>query len=684
MSSNNNSLYPHLLEPLDLGFTSLKNRVLMGSLHLGLEERPYGFERLAAFYKERAENEVALIVTGGISPNKAGAIAASTLVLDQEKQILDHQIITRTVHGVGGKILLQILHAGRSAFHKDLLGPSKERSPINPYRPHALSEDEVWDQIKGYVRCADLAQKAGYDGVEVMASEGYFINQFTVEHTNMRDDYWGGSLEKRVRLPFEIISGIRKKCGDDFILMYRLSMLDLVEKGSTFDDVVFQAEKVQGAGVTLINSGIGWHEARIPTISMSVPRASFSWVTRKFKEKINVPIIISNRINTPEIAEEILSRGDADMVSMARPFLADPEFVTKAMQNRSQMINTCIACNQACLDHVFKGKIASCLVNPRAAYETKISLKTTKSKKKIAIIGAGPGGLAAASVAASMGHKVSLFEQGSVLGGQLNYAVKIPNKQEFHETIRYFSNTLSELNVDIQLGTNINEENFPHGFDVYVLATGVVPNIPSISGVKEPLVLSYAEALQNPKKIGRRVGILGGGAIAIDMALFVSSQCETFTSTLDEYITEWNIDKTLRSVGGLTPANQESNISSSSREVFMFKRSIGKFGKTLGATTGWIHKLYLQKNPTIKMFSGVEYNYIDSNGMQITYRGTFEYYSLDTIILCTGQVKNQNLVEVFKKHKKDFHIIGGARSAKGLDAKRAIKDSWLLMSRVIK
>ncbi|ABE55183.1 2,4-dienoyl-CoA reductase [Shewanella denitrificans OS217] len=660
--------FPHLLEPLDLGFTQLKNRVLMGSMHTGLEEEKGGFEKLAAFYKERALGGVGLIVTGGISPNFRGRLAPHASQLSFSWQVKKHKIVTDAVHDGGGKICMQILHAGRYGYHPFSQAPSKIKSPITPFTPSAMSARQVRGTIKDYASSAALAKKAGYDGVEVMGSEGYLINQFVSSRTNKRDDEWGGDFAKRARFPVEIVNAIREKVGQDFIIIFRLSMLDLVDNGSTWDEVVQLAKWLEESGVSIINTGIGWHEARVPTISTSVPRGAFSWVTEKLKSEVNLPLIATNRINTPEIGESIIASGQADMVSMARPFLADPDFVNKAAANQSEMINTCIGCNQACLDHTFALKRATCLVNPRACYETEINFLPTKNKKRIAVMGAGPAGMAFSVYAATRGHEVVLFEAKSEVGGQFNLARKIPGKEEFNETIRYFINQLALHKVELRLNTRLDASVLAtEKFDEVVISSGVVPRAINLPGFDSPKVVDYQQVLSGQVEIGQKVALIGAGGIGFDMAHFL---CEKESSTLqpDKWLKQWGIDKSYEHAGGLTEEAEHHP----GREVYLLQRKTSKIGKGLGKTTGWIHRSVLKQHQ-VKTMTGVSYEKFDEQGLHITIDDKPQILAVDNVVLCAGQESNRTLLEEMKATGLPVHLIGGVDVAAELDAKRAIR-----------
>lgn len=659
--------YPNLLAPLDLGFTTLKNRVLMGSMHTGLEEIEGGYARMAAFYGERARGQVGLIVTGGIAPNLAGRVARNGSMMIDQEEADRHKPITEAVHREGGKIAMQILHTGRYGYHEAAVGASELRAPINVVRPHKLTEAEILSTIDDFARCAELARSAGYDGVEIMGSEGYLINQFTTRRTNNRDDDWGGSFENRIRFPLEIIRAVRKRAGKDFIIVYRLSMLELVEEGNNLDEVISLAKEAEKAGVNILNTGIGWHEARIPTIAMMVPRAAFTWVTQKVRGHVSIPICTSNRINTPEVAEKILADGHADMVSMARPLLADSDFVLKASQNRADEINTCIACNQACLDHIFQGVTCSCLVNPRACHETELNYTPVQKMKKIAVVGAGPGGLSAAVVAAQRGHEVTLFDASSEIGGQINIARRIPGKMEFNETLRYFRKQMEVHGVKFQGGKRVTAEDIADGkFDEVILATGITPRRPAIPGVDSPNVLSYVDVVLHGKPVGQKVAVIGGGGIGFDVGVFLTEP-QISGDPKQHFLKEWGIDQTIQKRGGL----EEQSHPKSSRQVTMLKRSKGKFGNTLGKTTGWIHRQTLEDRQ-VEQISGVTYEKIDSKGIHITIKGEPRLIEADTIVLCAGQDPNQELLEPLRAKGVSVHVIGGAAEAAELDAKRAI------------
>ncbi|MBE0472683.1 MAG: crotonase/enoyl-CoA hydratase family protein [Rhodoferax sp.] len=675
--------YPHLLQPLDLGFTTLPNRVLMGSMHVGLEEVKDGFKRMAAFYAERARGGVGLIVTGGIAPNDRGRPMPGGARLTTEAEAEKHKLVTAAVHQAGGKIAMQILHFGRYAYHENLVAPSALKAPINPMTPHALSTDEVHQTIDDFVRCAALAQSAGYDGVEIMGSEGYLLNEFIAARTNQRDDEWGGSYANRIKFPVEIVRRTREKVGKNFIIIYRLSMLDLVEGGSTLDEVIQLAQAVEAAGATIINTGIGWHEARIPTIATKVPRAAWAWVTQQLKGKVGIALVATNRINTPEVAEQLLADGFCDMVSMARPFLADPLFVQKAAEGRADEINTCIGCNQACLDHTFAGKVTSCLVNPRACHETLINLTPVASRDKIAVVGAGPAGLSFATAAAQCGFDVTLFDAAPEIGGQFNIAKQVPGKEEFYETLRYFGKQLELTGVTLKLNTKIGvmaseawqsmatisiKDLVASGFKHVVLATGVTPRTPPIDGIDHAKVLGYLDVLRDKKPVGKTVALIGAGGIGFDTAEYLLH--EGTSSSLDQakFFAEWGVDTRYSTRGGLTPAHIEA----SPRKVYLLQRKTSKVGDGLGKTTGWIHRTSL-KNRHVEMLAGVTYRKIDDAGLHITVNGEERTLPVDNVVICAGQEPQRELQAALQAAGLQVHLIGGADKADELDAKRAIK-----------
>jgi 2,4-dienoyl-CoA reductase (NADPH2) len=659
--------YPNLLKPLDLGFTQIKNRVLMGSMHTGLEEAPNGHKMMAAFFAERAKGGVGLIVTGGIGPNDEGATHKNTKRLDTDEAVGHHKEITDAVHAEGSKICMQILHTGRYAYNPALVAPSAVQAPINPFKPKALDEAGIEQQIHDFVFTSTQAQKAGYDGVEIMGSEGYFLNQFIAKRTNHRDDKWGGEYANRIRLPIEVVRRVREAVGEHFIIIYRLSMLDLVEGGSSSEEVIELGKAIEKAGATIINTGIGWHEARIPTIATKVPRAAFTWVTAKFRKALSVPVITSNRINTPEVAEEVLARGDADMVSMARPFLADADFVLKAAEDRSDEINTCIGCNQACLDHVFENKVASCLVNPRACHETELNIVPSDVLKSIAVVGAGPAGLAAANTAALRGHKVTLFDSAKEIGGQFNIAKQIPGKEEFFETLRYFKRQLEINGVELKLNTRVDAEELNNGeFDEVILATGIAPRTPPIEGIEHAKVLNYIDVIVHKKPVGKKVAIIGAGGIGFDVSEYLSHSGESTSQNIPAFMEEWGIDMTFSSRGGIEGVT--SKPTPSPREIYLLQRKTSKVGGGLGKTTGWAHRVGLL-NKGVSMLAGVEYVKVDDQGLHIKVNEQEQVLDVDNVIICAGQEPLRELVEGLTK---PYHLIGGADEAAELDAKRAI------------
>ena len=653
------SKYPHLLQPLDLGFTTLRNRVLMGSMHTGLEEAPGGHERMAAFFAERAKGGVGLIVTGGFGPNKRAATHEHTKMLWSEEDCADHRVITEAVHAEGGKICMQILHTGRYAFNENPIAPSAIQAPINPFKPQAATEDEVEQQIEDFVRTSVLAQKAGYDGVEIMGSEGYFLNQFLAQRTNRRDDEWGGSYENRMRLPVEVVRRVREAVGANFIIIYRLSMLDLVEGGSDFDEIVMLGKAVEVAGATIINTGIGWHEARIPTIATKVPRAAFTWVTARFRKELSVPVITSNRINTPEVAEEVLERGDA------------------AAEGRSDEINTCIGCNQACLDHVFSGKMTSCLVNPRACHETELNLLPVTTVKKLAVIGAGPAGLAFATSAAERGHDVTLYDAAAEIGGQFNIAKQIPGKEEFNETLRYYARRIEVTGVKLKLNSPVNAAELEESdFDEVVVATGIVPRSPDIEGIGHPMVLNYLDVLRDKAQVGDKVAIIGAGGIGFDVAEYLTHQGNS-SQDIAAFMREWGVDMSLQARGGVEGVEAQSE--PPKRSVSLLQRKPGKVGAGLGKTTGWIHRAGLQKS-AVAMIPGCDYQKIDDEGLHATVNGEPRVFAVDNIIICAGQDPRRDLADAIKS--KPVHVIGGADVAAELDAKRAIDQGTRLAAQI--
>ncbi len=672
-----NTHFPKLLEPLDLGFTQLKNRVLMGSMHTGLEEHKEGMGRMAAFFAERARGGVGLIVTGGFGPSLEAATHPHTKIIASNEDALEHKVITDAVHAEDGKICMQILHTGRYAFNPNSVAPSAIQSPINPFKPKALDDDGIEKQINDIVQLAVYAQVGGYDGVEIMGSEGYFINQFLSKRTNAREDEWGGDYENRMRLAVEVVRRTREAVGEHFIIIYRLSMMDLVEGGSSFEEVVMLGKAIEKAGATIINTGIGWHEARIPTIATKVPRAAFTWVTAKFKKELSIPLITSNRINTPEVAEDVLARGDADMISMARPFLADPDFVQKAAEGKSDEINTCIGCNQACLDHVFSGKLTSCLVNPRACHETELIITDATAKKKLAVIGAGPAGLAFATTAAGRGHDVTLYDGSGEIGGQFNVAKQVPGKEEFFETIRYFGKQIELTGVNLKLNTRVSANDLNSGdYDEVVLATGIAPRLPEIEGIGHAKVLNYLDVLKDKKQVGKKVAVIGAGGIGFDVSEYLSHEGEATSQNIEAFMKEWGVDMTLQARGGIEGV--EAVVPDSPREVFLLQRKKSKVGAKLGKTTGWIHRTGL-KNKGVNMIPGCSYNKIDDQGIHVTVGDKTEVLEVDNVIICAGQDPLRELIEGLNK---PHHLIGGADVAAELDAKRAIDQGTRLAAEI--
>ncbi|MCL1061644.1 NADPH-dependent 2,4-dienoyl-CoA reductase [Shewanella benthica] len=659
--------YPHLMAPLDLGFRTIKNRSLMGSMHTNLEEAPNGFERMAAYYAARAAGGIGMIVTGGFAPNIEGGGMPNATMIATDEDIEKHKLITQAVHKEDGVICLQILHTGRYAYQPKLVSCSPLQAPINPFVPRELDEAGIEKQIQDFVNCALNSQKAGYDGVEIMGSEGYFINQFICKRTNHRTDRWGGSYENRTRLALEIVRRTREAVGDAFIIIFRLSMLDLVEGGSTWQEVVELAKGIEKVGATIINTGVGWHESRVPTIATSVPRGAFVELTKRMKQEVNIPLCTTNRINTPEVAEEILAGGNADIVSMARPMLADPDFMLKAQAGKSDEINTCIGCNQACLDHIFQMKLVSCLVNPQACHETELVIKPTEHSKEIAVVGAGPAGLAAATTAARRGHKVTLFEADDKIGGQFNIAMQVPGKEEFSETIRYFKKQLELTGVNVRLNTRAREEDLI-GFNEVLLATGIIPRQLDIPGINSDKVLNYLDVLRDKKPVGKRVAIIGAGGIGFDVGEYLSHQGPSTSLDKDAYMKEWGVDLSGSTPGGLI----EPQCEPSPREIFLLQRKTSKVGAGLGKSTGWIHRTVL-KNKGVKMLKGVQYNKIDHEGLHISIDGEEQLLEVDNIIICAGQDSHRALQAKLEAHKVKVTLIGGADIASELDAKRAIK-----------
>ncbi|AND68579.1 2,4-dienoyl-CoA reductase [Dyella thiooxydans] len=660
--------YPHLLAPLDLGHVTLPNRVLMGSMHTGLEDRAADFDKLAAYFAERARGGVGLIVTGGIAPSIEGWLKPFGGRLSMPWHVARHRKVTRAVHAEGGRICMQILHAGRYGYHPLSVAPSKIQSPITPFTPRALSARGVERTIGDFVRSAELAREAGYDGVEVMGSEGYLINQFLVERANRRQDAWGGDARRRMRFPVEIVRRTREAVGKDFIIIYRLSMLDLVEQGQSWEEIVALGQAIEAAGASIINTGIGWHEARIPTIVTSVPRGAFTWVTRRMKQEVRIPLVTTNRINMPDVAERILAGGDADMVSMARPLLADPDWVRKAMDDRASRINTCIACNQACLDHVFQNRRASCLVNPRACHETELTITPAAKRKRIAVVGAGPAGMACASVAAERGHTVTLFDQADRIGGQFNYAKRIPGKEEFHETLRYFGHRLADAGVTLRLGTRVDAAMLSDGsFDEVVLATGITPRRIAFPGSEDPRVLSYLDVLARDRPVGHKVAIIGAGGIGFDVAEFLVENPPAPSTDIQRWTREWGVDMALTARGGLDAPAPESP----ARQVWLLQRSEGRPGARLNKTTGWVHRATL-KSKQVQMLGGVAYDRLDDQGLHISVAGKPTVLPVDHVVVCAGQEPFRPLADSLSASGMTTHVIGGADVAAELDAKRAI------------
>lgn len=667
--------YPHLLAPLDLGFTTLKNRVLMGSMHTGLEEGDPKI--LAAYFAERARGQVGLIVTGGISPNHAGVVKPMAAQLKKKSQIAYHKVVTDAVHKEGGKICMQILHAGRYAYVPYCVSPSSSKSPISMFKAWKLPNFMINWTINDYANSAHLAQQAGYDGVEIMGSEGYLINQFIATRTNKRTDKWGGSYENRIRFALEVVRKTRAKVGKDFIIIFRLSMLDLVEGGSTWEEVVQLAKGLEEAGVTILNTGIGWHEARVPTISTRVPRAAFAWVTEKMKGEVSIPLIATNRINMPDVAEDILATGKADMVSMARPFLADPEIVLKAMEGREDEINTCIACNQACLDHVFDQKKVSCLVNPRAGHETELNYFPTKHKKKIAVVGAGPAGLSASTIAAGRGHEVTLFDASHEIGGQFNMAKQVPGKEEFYETIRYFKRQIELTGVELKLNTKVSAEDLIGHFDEVILATGITPRVIKLEGEDHPKALTYIEVLRDKKPVGNKVAIIGAGGIGFDVAEYLSHEGVAPSVDIPTYMSEWGVDMKIENRAGL----MAPQVHPSNREIFLLQRKKKKVGGGLGKTTGFGHRASLKKKK-VQMLNGISYQKIDDQGLHLTIDDKPQILDVDNVIICAGQVPLKSLQAPLEAAGMNVHLIGGADVAAELDAKRAINQGARLAAKI--
>jgi 2,4-dienoyl-CoA reductase (NADPH2) len=668
-------LYPYLLKPLDLGFLTLKNRVLMGSMHTGLEEEKDGFRRMAAFYAARARGGVGLIVTGGVAPNRSGWVAPFSLRLANSSQVEDHRLITEAVHDVGGRICMQILHTGRYGYHPLCVAPSAIKAPINRFRPRELSSRGIKSTIRDFIRCAELAREAGYDGVEIMGSEGYLINQFIARKTNLRDDQWGGSFGNRIRFPLEIVQGVRKAAGDDFILIYRLSMLDLVKGGSTWDEIVLLGKSIEQAGATIINTGIGWHEARVPTIATMVPRAGFAWVTKRLMGEVRIPLVTTNRINMPHVAESVLAQGCADMVSMARPFLADPDWVRKATEGRVEEINTCIGCNQACLDHIFSRQTATCLVNPRACRETIMPFSKAEKPKKVAVVGAGPAGLACAATAATRGHAVTLFEATGEIGGQFRLARQIPGKDEFAETLRYYRHQLLLHGVDLRLHTSPTPTDL-RDFAEIVISTGVKPREIALKGMEGDNVSLYNEVISGKKRIGRRVAIIGAGGIGFDTATYLLHE-RSVPETVEEFMADWGVDMAYSGEGGLGKIRREAPL----RTITLLQRKKTKPGEGLGKTTGWIHRSILKKNG-VRMLNGVEYLEVGPQGLRIRQDGREQLLEVDDVVICAGQLSELGLAKELDALGVRYHLIGGALKAGELDAKRAIAQGTEIAGRL--
>ena len=673
--SQTHELYPHLFEPLDLGFTTLQNRILMGSMHTGLEEEKHGYQKLARYYRERADGEVGLIVTGGVAPNRAGWVFPFSSRLARKSQVAKHRMVTDLVHETGTKICLQILHSGRYGYHPFCVAPTAIRAPINRFRPKALSDRGVRSTIDDFARCAELSLLAGYDGVEIMGSEGYLINQFIAEKTNRRTDRWGGSFSHRSRFPIEVVRAVRERVGPEFIIIFRLSMLDLVKGGSSWDEVVTLAKEVEKAGATIINTGIGWHEARVPTIATMVPRAAFTWVTGMLKKEVSLPLVATNRINMPEVAERVLAEGCSDMVSMARPFLADAHWVRKARLGREKQINTCIGCNQACLDHIFAKKTATCLVNPRACRELEAPLIKASEPKSVAVVGGGPAGLACSCAAAERGHRVTLFEKDRQIGGQFLLAANIPGKEEFTETLRYFRQMLEHHQVDVSLSTSPTVETLAP-FDEIVVATGVRPRLLNLKGIDHEKVIYYDELISGRKKAGRKVAVIGAGGIGFDVAAYLLHD-PAVPPDPERFMAEWGIDKSYQNAGGLCAAAPSEPL----REVYLLQRKTAKPGGSLGKTTGWIHRSVLKKNG-VKFLIGVRYLSIDDRGLAIEHEGTNSTLEVDSVVICAGQESQTDLGFELEAAGRAYHLIGGAFKAVEVDAKRAIFEAVELADRL--
>jgi len=668
--------YPHMLAPLDLGFTTLKNRVLMGSMHTGLEETK-DWNRVAEFYGERARGGVGLIVTGGMAPSREGGVFPGAAGLFTDEDIANHKIVTDRVHDGGGKIAMQILHAGRYAYGPECVSASPVKSPISPFPPKELDEEGIEKQIQDFVTATVRAREAGYDGVEIMGSEGYFLNQFIVTHVNKRTDRWGGSYENRIRLPIEVVRRCREAVGEDFIIIYRLSMIDLVPNGSTHEEVVQLAQEIEKAGATIINTGIGWHEARIPTIATSVPRRAFAWVTKKLIGKVGIPVITSNRINTPDVAEDVLAEGCADMVSMARPFLADADFVNKAAVGKANQIAPCIGCNQACLDHTFGGKLTSCLVNPRACHETELAIPAAELSKKVAVVGAGPAGLSAAITAAQRGHQVTLIDRADKLGGQLNVAKQIPGKEEFWGLVDWYEVMVAELDIEVQLNTEAMANTLAD-YDDVIIATGIAPRDPGIPGQDRPEVLSYLDVLRDKKPVGKKVAVIGAGGIGFDVSEFLVHEGGSLTENLPEWMVEWGVTDPAEHRGGLALEGPQPH--PAARQVTLMQRKAKALGKGLGKTTGWIHRAAL-KMKNVEMLGGVNYEKIDDDGLHISFgeaRENPRVLDVDNVVICAGQISDRSLADALEAEGVTCHVIGGADVAAELDAKRAINQGTRL------
>ncbi len=675
-------LYPHVFKKLDLGFIELKNRIIMGSMHTGLEEIG-DWERISEFYASRARGQVSLIITGGIGPNKEGSVLPGAAMMMNEQDVKNHMISTQAVHNEGGKIVMQILHAGRYAYNDKAVAPSPVKAPISPFTPKELDEEGIEKQISDIAQSAFLAKCAGYDGVEIMGSEGYLINQFLVKHTNKRTDSWGGSYNNRIKFPIEIVKRVREKVGKNFLIIYRLSIIDLIPNGSSWEEVIILAKEIEKAGANILNSGIGWHEARIPTIATSVPKKAFSWITKKLYGNVSIPIIASNRINSPEIAEEVLSENCADLVSLARPFLADSDFVKKAFENRSNEIVPCIACNQACLDHTFSMKLTSCLVNPRACRETELNYEKVILPKRIAVVGAGPAGISFSIVAAQRGHEVSLFDENHEIGGQLNFAKMIPGKEEFYGLLDFYKNEIKRLKINLVKDHKVEISDLKE-FDEVVLATGVLPRKINIKGQDAVnFVYDYQEVFNSKVSLGNKIAIIGAGGIGFDMAEYISSSGISPTLNITKWMEKWGVVDPEKERGGVLPKS-EITLNTTSKEIFLLQRKNEKLGKRLGKTTGWIHRKSLEKK-NVKMFAGVNYEQITTDGLLISFgeaKKDLQTLKVDSIIICAGQISEISLVEKLKINKINHHIIGGAKVADELDAKSAIDQGCRLAAKL--